>query len=328
MQDNFFTKQLKKNKTILAPMAGVTTLPFRVLCKRYGAGMLVTEMVSAKGLYYKNVKTKTLTDIDKSEHIIGIQIFGNDEEVLSVVTEEYLNESDFDFIDINMGCPMRKVVNNNDGSALLKDLKKAGSVLNAVKSKSKKPVSVKIRIGWDEKNINAVNAAAVLEDNGADMITVHGRTREQLYSGKANWNIIGSVANKVNIPVIGNGDITDYETAVRMLEKYNISGIMVGRASMENPRIFEQINEALKGNTPCEITFKDKITLAKEHFNMIQSYYKENKFVLAEFRKYLYAYAKAIPQAAKVRNMVTESKTKEDIINILDFLEKSSDSVR
>ena len=228
-----------KNNLILAPMAGVTDLPFRLIVEKFNPGLVCTEMVSSKALFYGDNKTKQLLKTDGEKRPISMQIFGSDTESMAFAAR-YV--SDFaDIVDINMGCPAPKVVKNGDGSRLLLDLNKAEEIIKAVVSNSKVPVTLKFRKGWNNENIVACELAKIAEKNGISAITIHGRTRDEFYSGKADWDIIKKVKESVNIPVIGNGDVIDEESAKQMLEYTGVDGIAIGRGSMGNPWVFEQI---------------------------------------------------------------------------------------
>ncbi|HOA79745.1 MAG TPA: tRNA dihydrouridine synthase DusB, partial [Defluviitaleaceae bacterium] len=260
------------NPVFLAPMAGVTDLPFRLLCKEMGCGLVYTEMISAKGLFYGNENTKLLLEVDEKEHPVAVQIFGSDAEIMSQMAKK-LEETDIDIIDINMGCPAPKIVKNNEGSALMRNPKKIGEIVKAVSSSVKKPVTIKIRKGFDDNNINAVEVAKIAEENGAAAIAVHGRTREQFYSGRADWDIIKQVKEAVSIPVIANGDVFSPEDAKRLFEETNCNAIMVGRAAQGNPWIFKRILHYLKkGEILDEPLAQEKINTALRHAKMLIEY--------------------------------------------------------
>ena len=229
----------------LAPMAGVTDLPFRILCREQGCGLMCTEMVSAKALLYKNRNTKPLLETKPEERPVAVQLFGSDPEIMSEMAL-MLEEGPYDIIDVNMGCPVPKIVNNGEGSALMKNPKLAGEILSAMTRKLKKPVTVKFRKGFNDESVNAVEFAKMAEQSGAAAVAVHGRTREQFYSGKADWDIIRQVKEAVSIPVIGNGDIFTPQDAGRMMEETGCDGVMVARGAKGNPWIFSRIDHYLK----------------------------------------------------------------------------------
>ena len=242
-----------KNSIALAPMAGVTDLPFRILCKEMGCGLLYTEMVSAKAILYKNKNTEPLLETNGEENPIAVQIFGSDPDIMGDMAKKLCEERTFDIIDVNMGCPVPKIVNNHEGSALMKNPELVEKILNNIVSKVDRPVTVKIRKGFDEKNVNAVEIAKIAEGCGISAIAVHGRTREQYYSGSADYSVIADVKNNVNIPVIGNGDIRGIDDAKCIYEETGCDGIMIGRAARGNPWIFRDISDYMNKGRLHEI---------------------------------------------------------------------------
>ena len=234
-----------ENEVFLAPMAGVTDLPFRLICKELGCGLLYTEMINAKALCYDDKNTKKMLNILDEEHPVAVQIFGSEPEFMGKAAQ-ILNDYPNEILDINMGCPAPKVVKNGDGSALMRNPKLAGQVLDQVVKNSKKPVTLKIRKGWDDNSINALEIAKIAEDCGICAITIHGRTREQYYSGQADWDIIGEVKSQISIPVIGNGDVTSVEDAIRIKDHTGCDAIMIGRGAQGNPWIFKRIDHYMK----------------------------------------------------------------------------------
>lgn len=289
-----------ENNIFLAPMAGVTDMPFRRICRRWGAGMVYSEMVSAKGLYYNDKKTAELMRIAPDERPCAIQIFGSDADIMAEVIPKVM-EFKPDIIDINMGCPTPKIVNNGDGSALLKNPELIGKIVRSVSDASPVPVTVKIRKGWDSDSVNAVTVAKIIEDNGAAAIAVHGRTRAEFYSGTADWDIIRSVKNAVKIPVIGNGDIKTAPDAKRMMEYTGCDAVMVGRGAEGNPFIFKQIDEYLKTGT---VTFSptplDRLTQMTEHIEMLVNQKGESRGI-KEARKHIAWYIKGLPSASRFK---------------------------
>lgn len=298
----------------LAPMAGVTDLPFRLICKSYGAEGLTTEMVSAKGLYYKDKKTNDLMRLDVREKPASIQIFGSEPDIFREIAPQ-VEAAGAAAIDINMGCPMPKIVNNSDGSALMKNPELAGKVVRATVDAVKIPVTVKIRKGWDTDT--AAEFAKVLEANGASAIAVHGRTREEFYSGSADWNTIRAVKDAVKIPIIGNGDIFSGEDAARMLEFTGCDGVMVGRGAQGNPFIFRQIREYFEiGRVTYKPTFREKIEQAIEHTKLICDIKGESRGI-PEMRKHVAWYIKGIPYSAELKNNVFRITSQDEMLEVL-----------
>lgn len=292
-----------ENNVFLAPMAGVTDSPFRKICRQWGAGLVYTEMVSAKGLFYGDKKTSRLMLIDDEEHPCAIQIFGSDAEIMADIIPKVMEFSP-DIIDINMGCPMAKIVNNGDGSALLKNPRKIGEIVRKVSDASPVPVTVKIRAGWDDNSINAAETAKIIEENGGAAITVHGRTRMRFYSGEADWNLIRGVKNAVSIPVIGNGDIASAPDAKKMFDYTGCDAVMIGRGAQGNPFIFRQTAEYLKnGRTDFFPSPELRLRQALEHLTMLVEQKGEFKGVM-ESRKHIAWYIKGLPLSSRIKSEV------------------------
>ena len=304
------------NNLILAPMAGVTDLPFRLIVEKFNPGLVCTEMVSSKALFYGDSKTKQLLKIDGEKRPISMQIFGSDTESMAFAAR-YVSEL-ADIVDINMGCPAPKVVKNGDGSKLLLDLNKAEELIKAVISNSKVPVTLKFRKGWDNEHIVACELAKIAEKNGISAITIHGRTRDEFYSGKADWDIIKKVKECVNIPVIGNGDIVDEETAKNMFEYTGVDGIMIGRGSMGNPWIFEQIQYYLEtGEKLTKLTNQEKYEILKQHIELdIRE--KGEGVALNEMRKHIAWYTKNMKDASAFRNEVNHTENKDELMKKIE----------
>ena len=306
-----------KNNVFLAPMAGVTDISFRGLCKEQGCGLVYTEMVSAKALYYGSENTKQLLRISEEEMPVAAQIFGNDPKIMANVVKEHLNKrDDICIIDINMGCPAPKIVKNGEGSALMKNPELAGQIVREIKEVSSKPVTVKFRKGFDEDNINAVQFALALEEAGADAIAIHGRTRKQMYEGKADWNIIKDVKDNVKIPVIGNGDVFTPEDALKMKNLTNCDGIMIARGSMGNPWLFKQIQRILQGEKLKEITPEEKIDMCIRHYELAIKYDGDYK-AIREMRKHASWYIKGLPRCTEVRNVMNTLENSGDVMKLL-----------
>ena len=305
------------NNLILAPMAGVTDLPFRLLCKEQGAGLLCMEMVSAKAILYKNKNTEELMAIDERELPVSLQLFGSDPDIVSGIAHQ-IEERPFDILDINMGCPVPKIENNGEGSALMKNPRLAGEIIEKTVKAIKKPVTVKIRKGFDDAHVNAVEMARIAEASGAAAIAVHGRTREQFYSGKADWDIIRQVKEAVSIPVIGNGDLLTAEDVVAMYEQTGCDGFMVGRGAQGNPWIFRQILHAFEtGEQLPKPTFAEVRDMMLRHAQMMIEF-KGEYTGIREIRKHGAWYTAGYPNSAKLRVMINEVETYEQLENLLD----------
>ena len=302
----------------LGPMAGVTDKAFREICKSFGCGLMFTEMVSAKAFYYNDEKTKALMEIAESERPVGLQIFGHEPEIMAHMVSE-LQDFNHDIIDINMGCPAPKIIKNGDGAALMNNLRLVESIVKEVVKVSNKPVSVKIRKGFD--TTNAVEIAQIIEAAGADLVSIHGRTRNQFYSGKADWNIIRDVKKAVSIPVYGNGDIFSIEDAIRMKDHTEVDGLMVARGIQGNPWLINQINtyfktgDKLDGPTP-----KDKMEVALRQLELMIAYKGEHRGMM-EMRKHAAWYLKGITGSAKVKDQLNRVSTKEEFETLFhDFI--------
>ena len=304
-----------QNNLILAPMAGVTDLPFRIVVEKFNPGLVCTEMVSSKALFYSDEKTKQLLKCDGEKRPISMQIFGSDPETMGFAAK-YVSKL-ADIVDINMGCPAPKVVKNGDGSKLLLDLNKVEEIVKAVVVNSEVPVTLKYRKGWDNNNIVACEVAKIAEENGISAITIHGRTRDEFYSGKADLDIIKKVKESVNIPVIGNGDIIDEESAKYMFEYTGVDGIMIGRGAMGNPWLFEQIQHYLEtGEKLSSPTNQEKYEILKEHIEL-DVRYKGEAVALNEMRKHIAWYTKNMSNSSSFRNYINKINTKDELINAI-----------
>ncbi|KGM96065.1 tRNA dihydrouridine synthase DusB [Clostridium botulinum] len=305
-----------ENNVFLAPMAGVTDIAYRGLCKEMGCGLVYTEMISAKGMYYNNENTKKLLMLSKEEKPVAAQIFGSDPLVMARACEILNEDNGVCIIDINMGCPAPKIVKNGEGSALMKAPELAAKIVVEMKKISKKPVTVKFRKGFDNDHINAVEFAKRMEQAGADAVAIHGRTRAQMYEGKADWDIIRRVKESVNIPVIGNGDVFSAEKAFQLKEETNCDGIMIARGAMGNPWIFKQIKLALNNEEVIYPTPEEKIDMCIRHLNLAIQYHGELKAV-REMRKHIAWYIKGIKNCTDIKNKINVEKESDDVIKIL-----------
>ena len=300
----------------LAPMAGITDLPFRLICRRLGCGMTVSEMVSAKGLLYKNVKTTEMLRIDDGERPTAIQLFGSVPEELAEAAR-MVEASGADMIDFNMGCPVPKIVNNGEGSALMKQPQLAHDILAAMVKAVKIPVTVKFRAGWDDSSRNAVEIAKAVEAAGVSAVAVHGRTRQQFYEGKADWGIIAEVKQAVKVPVFGNGDIFTVEDGLRMLAETGVDGLMIGRGADGNPWIFRELVAVLRGEErPAAPSLQERLAQAAEHLDMLIDY-KGEHISVKEMRRHISAYLKGLPHAAEFRGRFHKVDTREQFMELL-----------
>ena len=307
-----------ENKVFLSPMAGVTDLPFRLICKEQNCGMLYTEMINAKALCYDDENTKKMLRIEEEEHPVAVQIFGSEPEYMGRAAE-IMNEYPNEILDINMGCPAPKVIRNGDGSALMKNPKLAEEVLKAVVKNSDKPVTLKIRKGWDDQTVNAVEIAKIAEACGISALAIHGRTREQYYSGKADWDIITEIKENISIPVIGNGDVFTIQDAINMLDKTNCDAIMIGRGAQGNPWIFKRINHYMQtGEILPEPTLEEKISTAIKHLGLAVEEHGEY-IAVREMRKHVAWYLKGLKNSARVRDEVNKIESYEEVVNKLNM---------
>ena len=299
----------------LGPMAGVSDLPFRRLCKEMGASLLVTEMVSAKAIYFKNKNTEPLMKIDKDEHPVALQLFGSDPDIIALIAAQIENR-DFDIFDFNMGCPVPKIVNNGEGSALMKNPKLVEEILSKLVKSVKKPVTLKIRKGFNEDNINAVEIAKIAEASGVSAIAVHARTREQYYSGKADWSIIKAVKSAVNIPVIGTGDVTDGKSAEEMYEYTGCDGIMIARAARGNPWIFREIRDYFCSKTVEKPAKDEVIDMILKHCRL-QMEYDDEIMAVRKMRKHVAWYTHGMKGSSTLRDRVNHIESYNELEHLL-----------
>ena len=305
-----------ENNVFLAPMAGVTDLPFRILCKEMGCGLVYSEMVSAKGILYDNKNTTELLEIDPKERPVAVQLFGSDPEILGAMAKK-IEQYPIDIIDVNMGCPAPKIVKNGEGSCLMKTPELVGRIVKSLVESQSKPVTIKFRKGFDDDHINAVEIAKIAEANGASAVAVHGRTREQYYSGKADWDIIKQVKDAVNIPVIGNGDVFTPQDAKNLLEHTGCDAIMVGRGAQGNPWIFKRILHYLKtGELLPEPTAEERVEKALRHAQMLIDY-KGEYIGVREMRKHMAWYMKGMPGAAELRGKLNYAENRAEVERLL-----------
>lgn len=301
-----------ENPLVLGPMAGVTDLPFRLLCKEMGCGLLYTEMISAKALYYKNKNTLPLLATDPKERPLAVQLFGSEPELMADMAKT-LEQKGYQFIDINMGCPVPKIVNNREGSALMKEPVLVGKIIESMSKAVNLPVTVKFRKGFNEESVNAVEIARIAQESGAAAVAVHGRTREQFYSGKADWDIIRQVKEAVTIPVIGNGDVCDVDSYIRIKEETGCDGVMIGRAAKGNPWVFKQISTYIKtGERIAKPELSEVISLMLRHGEMMVDFKGEHTGI-QEMRKHFAWYTQGYPGSSKLRARGFEINTLKDM---------------
>ena len=310
-----------KNNVFLAPMAGVTDLVFRVICKEMDCGMVYSEMVSAKGVQHNNKNTKELLKVDERERPVAMQMFGSDPEIMAEMARKLNEYEDIDILDINMGCPAPKIVKNGEGSALTLNPKLVGEIISAVSKASEKPVTVKFRKGFDDQHLNALEIGRIAEESGAKAVTIHGRTREQYYAGKADWDIIKALKEEIKtIPVIGNGDIFTPEDAKKMIEYTGCDAVMIGRGSQGNPFIFKRTVEYLENGVLLpEPTWEDRLDIAEKHMDMLADY-KGEVIGIREMRKHLGWYIKGLPHSAEMRVKINATSGRENMRDVLNYM--------
>ena len=308
-----------ENRYILGPMAGVTDLPFRLLCREQGAGLLCMEMISAKAIYYNNRNTESLLKIHPDEQPVSLQLFGSDPKIMSEMAKR-IEERPFAILDVNMGCPVPKVVKNGEGSALMKEPKLVYEIVNALVKAIEKPVTVKIRKGFDDEHVNAVEIAKIIEEAGASAVAVHGRTREQYYSGKADWDIIRQVKEATSIPVIGNGDVTSPQKAEELVRQTGCDGIMIARGAEGNPWIFSEMIAYEETGVVPPRPDKDAVREMMLRHARLQLQYKGEYCGIREMRKHVAWYTKGLKGAARLREKVNEVESLEELENLLTSL--------
>lgn len=301
---------------ILAPMAGVSDLPFRLLCREQGADLVCMEMVSAKAIAYHNRNTEKLMQIDPEERPVSLQLFGSDPDLMAEIAQQ-IEERPFDILDINMGCPVPKIVGNGEGSALMRNPKLVEEIVTKVARAIRKPLTVKIRKGFDDAHVNAVEIARIAEASGAAAVAVHGRTREQYYSGKADWDVIRQVKEAVSIPVIGNGDVDSPEKAKALMEETGCDGVMIGRAARGNPWIFREISEYLKTGQKTERPSAEEIRAMMLRHARMQVEYKGDYTGIREMRKHISWYTAGMPHSARMRARINSVESFEELEEIL-----------
>lgn len=305
-----------KNKLILAPMAGYSDMAFRIISFRQGADISYSEMVSAKALMYGDKRTKSMLEVHKEETCVAIQLFGSDPEILAKATKHLDNLENVNIIDLNIGCPAPKIYKNEEGSALLKNPSLIYKILSSMRKETEKPLSAKMRLGISDKN-NYLEIAKAIEESGVDFLIVHGRTKDQFYSGVADWEAIGNIKAKVDIPVIGNGDIDINTDINKVISDYNVDSVMIGRGAVGAPWVFNKLKADLENTEYKMPSIEEKFEVIKEHIELICEF-KGEKIGIPEMRKHLHGYLKGMKNSAKLKNKINTVKTKEEIIHILD----------